>query len=202
MPLSLILGKHDQFFRVCRFHFLWTLDCVNAFLRWLFFGWLCNMLVPLYSDWLRTFLCIQTAWVWIHLPIIWPEMNYFPVPWFTYWENNGFYLRELLGIKSTRAKYLKSKPALRFCVSRQKIGKAEHQSNKYMVLAPLNFRASNYWWNLLTESQYVVKCQSSQKSLESVKTDSTKDTDSTELFPRGSKGPPRKVPGMWLHFSS
>lgn len=139
MPVSLILGKHDQFFRVCRFHFLWTLDCVNAFLRWLFFGWLCNMLVPLHSDWLKTFLCIQTAWVWIHLPIIWPEMNYFPVPWFTYWENNGFYLRELLGIKSTCAKYLESKPALRFCVSRQKIGKAENQSNKYMVLAPFEF---------------------------------------------------------------
>lgn len=153
MPVSLILGEHDQSFRVCRSHFLWTLDWVNACLQWL-------CLNGNATCWLRTLLCIQTAWVWIHLPIIWPEINYFPVPRFTYWENNGFYLTELLGIKSTHAKYLESKPALRFCVSRQKIGKAEKPSNKYMVLAPLNFLASSYWWNPLTESHYVVTCQS------------------------------------------
>ena len=54
-----------------------------------------------------------------------------------------------------------------------------------MVFAPLNFLASSYSWNPLTESHYVpvraITCQSSRKSWESVKTDSTKDTDSTEL---------------------
>lgn len=63
------------------------------------------------------------------------------MPQFTYGEDNGIRFRELLRIKSVDAKYLESRLALMFYISRQNIRKAENQSNKYMFLAPLNFLA-------------------------------------------------------------
>lgn len=63
------------------------------------------------------------------------------MPQFTYGEDNGIRFRELLRIKSIDAKYLESKMALRFHISRQNICKAANQSNKCMFLAPLNFLA-------------------------------------------------------------
>lgn len=112
------------------------------------------------------------------------------MPQFTYGEDNGIRFRELLRIKSVDAKYLESRLALTFYISRQNIRKAENQSNKYMFLAPLNFLACSQWWNPLTESRYLGTCQSSQKSLGSGKTKiplKDKNKGSTDFCPRGSR---------------